>query len=86
MNLNRRNYPPEHGIRLPTEEMKQLIVRLFEKVDMPRQDAELLGGILSSNDQRCLFSHGTRQVPYYLEKITEQLPLFQDWTSFDCVF
>ena len=26
MNFNRRNYPPTHGIRVPAEEMKQLVV------------------------------------------------------------
>ena len=71
MNLNKRNYPPEHGIRLPTGQMKDLIIALFEKMGMPRQDADLLGQILATNDQRCLFSHGTRQVPYYLQKIKD---------------
>ena len=71
MNLNKRNYPPEHGIRLPTGQMKDLIIALFEKVGMPRQDADLLGQILATNDQRCLFSHGTRQAPNYLQKIKE---------------
>ena len=69
MNLNKRNYPPEHGIRLPAGEMVRLIVSLFEKVGMPRENAALLGDILTRNDLRCLFSHGTRQVPYYLQKI-----------------
>ena len=71
MNLNKRNYPPEHGIRLPVGEMVELIVSLFEKVEMPREDAKLLGDILAGNDLRCLFSHGTRQVPYYLKKIKD---------------
>lgn len=71
MNLNRRNYPPDHGIRLPAEEMKQLTVRLFEKVGMPVTDAETLAHILNINDRRCLYSHGTRQVPYYLQKIND---------------
>lgn len=71
MNLNKRNYPPEHGIRLPAGQMKDLIITLFEKVGMPRRDADLLGKILAANDQRCLFSHGSRQVPTYLQKIME---------------
>ncbi len=71
MNLNKRNYPPEHGIRLPAGEMMELIVSLFEKVEMPKEDAELLGDILIRNDLRCLFSHGTRQVPYYLQRIKD---------------
>ena len=69
MNLNKRNYPPEHGSRLPSGEMNGLIVSLFEKVGMPQEDAALLADILTRNDLRCLFSHGTRQVPYYLQKI-----------------
>ena len=69
MNLNRRNYPPERGIRLPFGEMKRLTASLFEKVDMRPEDASLLADILTQNDQRCLFSHGSRQVPYYLKKI-----------------
>lgn len=69
MNLNRRNYPPDHGIRLPFGEMKMLIAALFEKVDMPPEDAALLSDILAVNDRRCLFSHGSKQIPYYLKKI-----------------
>mgnify|MGYP006159940517 CR=1 FL=1 len=32
MNLNTRNYPPKSGIRVPAEEMKTLLIRLFEAV------------------------------------------------------
>jgi LDH2 family malate/lactate/ureidoglycolate dehydrogenase len=71
MNLNRRNYPPEHGIRLPLADLRDLLVRLFEAVDMAPEDAELLSGILSRNTERCLYSHGTGQVPYYLQKIKD---------------
>ena len=71
MNLNKRNYPAKSGIRVPAEEMKGLTVRLFEAVDMPREDAEVLANILNINDRRCLFSHGTRQVPYYLQRIKD---------------
>ena len=71
MNLNRRNYPPERGIRLPFGEMKACVAALFEKVDMTPEDAALLSDILTINDRRCLFSHGSRQVPYYLQKIKD---------------
>ena len=69
MNLNRRNYPPEHGIRVPFLDLRQLLARLFEAVDMDPADAALLADILTRNNRRCLYSHGTGQVPYYLEKI-----------------
>jgi LDH2 family malate/lactate/ureidoglycolate dehydrogenase len=71
MNLNRRNYPPDHGIRVPAPNMKSLTIQLFEKIGMPLKDAEVLAHILNINDRRCLFSHGTRQVPYYLQKIKD---------------
>ncbi len=71
MNLNRRNYPPEHGIRVPLDEIHNLLVRLFEKVDMPGDDADLLAGILTRNNRRCIYTHGTGQVPHYLQKIKE---------------
>ena len=58
MNLNTRNYPPKSGIRVPAEEMKTLLIRLFEAVDMRSSDAEILANILNINDRRCLFSHG----------------------------
>ena len=71
MNLNKRNYPPESGIRLPAAEMRTLTLRLFEAVGMGREDAAVLAKILNINDRRCLFSHGTGQVPYYLQKIKD---------------
>ena len=70
-NLNRRNYPPDHGIRVPAGEIDSLLVRLFEKVGMSEDDAGLLAGILTRNNRRCIYSHGTGQVPYYLQKIKD---------------
>ena len=69
MNLNRRNYPPDHGIRVPFDQLRRLVVQLFEAVEMGTDDAELLADILTRNNRRCLYSHGTGQIPYYLEKI-----------------
>jgi len=69
MNLKRRNYPPDHGIRIPYDDLKQLIDQLFEKVGMPSEDADLLATILARNNQRCIYSHGTGQIPHYMEVI-----------------
>lgn len=71
MNLNRRNYPPEHGIRIPFGDLKELLVTLFESVNTSSEDANLLASILTRNNQRCLYSHGTGQVPYYLQRIKD---------------
>ena len=73
MNLNTRNYPPKSGIRVPAEEMKALLIILFEAVDMLSSNAEILANVLNINDRRCLFSHGMGQVPYYLQKIKDGL-------------
>ncbi len=71
INLDRRNYLPEHGIRVPADEHHGLLVRIFEKVGMPNADADLLAGILTRNNRRCIYSHGTGQVSHYLEEIRE---------------
>ena len=44
---------------------------LLDWVDMSHEDANLLAGILTRNNLRCVYSHGTEQVPYYLEKIKD---------------
>ncbi len=71
MNLNMRNYPPTSGIRLPAEAMQQVITNLFIAVEMPQEDAELMGRILTANDLRCVFSHGTRATCGYVQKILD---------------
>ncbi|HAA73938.1 TPA: hypothetical protein DCE37_02310 [Candidatus Latescibacteria bacterium] len=71
MNLNRRNYPPDHGVRVSYDDLHALIQRLFVKAGMTDPDAELLATILVKNNQRCIYSHGTGQIPHYLEVIRE---------------
>lgn len=69
MNLNKRNYPPDSGIRLPVEQMERLIAELFMAVEMPPADAQLMGRMLTANDLRCVFSHGTQATSSYVQKI-----------------
>jgi L-2-hydroxycarboxylate dehydrogenase (NAD+) len=64
-----RNCPPEKGMRLPAEEMQRLVAALFEKAGMSPEDAGFMGEILTQNDLRCVFSHGTRQTAGYIRKI-----------------
>jgi len=66
-----RNYPPEKGMRLPAEEMQRLVAALFEKAGMSLEDAEFMGRVLTQNDLRCVFSHGTRAAAGYIHKIQE---------------
>ena len=65
----RRNTPPESGIRIPAEDMRNLVIDLFDKGGTSREDAELMADILVLNDLRCLFSHGTRQVAAYVRNM-----------------
>ncbi len=69
MSLDRRNYPPDHGIRMPYGDLHQVIQQLFVKAGMTESDADLLATILARNNQRCIYSHGTGQIPHYLKVI-----------------
>ena len=71
MNLSRRNYPPEHGILVPYLDLKALVERIFKKVGMSGEDADLLATILTRNNQRCIYSHGVGQIHHYLEVIKQ---------------
>jgi L-2-hydroxycarboxylate dehydrogenase (NAD+) len=67
----RRNIPPKHGIRIPAEAMQTFIAALFAKAGLSAADAQLLGEILTGNDLRCVFSHGTSAAQKYLEQLRE---------------
>ena len=67
----RMNQPPEHGIRVPAEAMRRLVTALWERADVPSQDAELMADVLVRCDLRCVFSHGTRQLPHYIPLMQE---------------
>ena len=62
----RRNSFPEHGIRVPAEAMQSFIAALFKKAGLSDEDAQLMGEILTGNDLRCVFSHGTSACKEYL--------------------
>ena len=71
MRLDRRNYPPEHAIRVPYDALRGLVEELFLAANMAEADAELLATILIRNNQRCIYSHGTGQIPHYLDVIAK---------------
>jgi len=71
MKHRRSNTPPESGIRLPAVEMSCLVAALFEKAGTSRQDAELMGELLTQNDLRCVFSHGTGRAPGYVRNMLD---------------
>ncbi len=62
----RRNAPPDHGIRVPAPAMRTFMAHLFAKAGVRREDAELLGGTLTNCDLRCVFTHGTQAAAAYM--------------------
>ncbi|MBM3263531.1 MAG: Ldh family oxidoreductase [candidate division Zixibacteria bacterium] len=69
MELPMRNKAPDHGIRIPFEDLAQFVADVFVRAGMYPHDARLMGETLASADQRCVYSHGTMQTPGYVRKI-----------------
>lgn len=66
-----RNQPPAHGIRVPAPAMHSLPAALFEAAGMPAGHAATMGELLVDTDLHCVFSHGTRQIPGYVQMILD---------------
>ncbi|MBI4531357.1 MAG: Ldh family oxidoreductase [Candidatus Latescibacteria bacterium] len=60
------NIPPKDFIRVPHEPLRRFVHAAFEKVSLTSEDAALIAQLLVSNDLRGVWSHGTQQVPSYL--------------------
>lgn len=71
MKVQSRNYPPTAGIRVPGAQMRELVRTLFARAGMGEEDAGLIADLLVQNDLRCVFSHGTRQLPEYLHLLLQ---------------
>lgn len=71
MALPMRNTPPDHGIRTPYKALRDFVEALFVKAGMDQTHAALLAAILAQTDRRCVYSHGTRQAPGYIQKIRD---------------
>ena len=69
MAFKSRNYPPEHGILIPRAHQRQVLRDLLGATPMRASDADYLADRLVTNDGRCLYSHGSRQLPHYLENL-----------------
>ena len=69
--LRSRNYPPEHGIVVPVEHQGRVIRDLLATTAMRPSDADYLAERLLTNDARCLYSHGSRQLRHYLESLND---------------
>ena len=59
------NQPPESHIRVPHEEMQAFVATACRTVGLQDDKSELLAGILTGNDLKGVFSHGTQQIAAY---------------------
>src|SRR5437879_5676046 len=58
---------PQDTLHVPATTLRSYVAALFEAVGMRAEDAALLAELLVQNDLRGVFSHGTRQVPAYID-------------------
>jgi L-2-hydroxycarboxylate dehydrogenase (NAD+) len=61
------NRPPTDAIRVAPEPLRAFVTAVFVSVGLSEEDAGLLARLLVLNDLRGVFSHGTRQVPSYVD-------------------
>lgn len=71
MALNLRNYPPDHGIRVPATVQQDHVTDLLGAAGMEREGAALVAGFLVDCDRRCVFSHGTKALDRYVSKLQD---------------
>ena len=65
------NVPPTEYIRVPHTDLYDFVVRACLAVNMPPDDAALLAQLLTDNDLRGVFSHGTQQIATYARLMRE---------------
>ncbi len=59
------NQPPETFVRVPIKDLHTFVTQAGEAAGLPTAKAERLAGLLTDNDARGVFSHGTRQIATY---------------------
>jgi len=63
------NFPPENAIRVPYAEMQKFVAAVAKASGLVEDRAELIAELLTGNDLRGVFSHGTRQIERYARNI-----------------
>lgn len=67
--MNFRNYPPQHGVRVPADALRRLATAVLEHAGMDPHGAALVAKLLVECDCRCVYSHGTRLLAQYVPKL-----------------
>ncbi len=60
------NIPPADGIRVPVEELRQLVAGIYQRVPIPADHARLIADLLIDTELRGVVSHGVVQVERYV--------------------
>jgi L-2-hydroxycarboxylate dehydrogenase (NAD+) len=64
------NIPPDRFVLVPADELQDFAGRLGEAAGLPEDQARLLAELLTANDLRGVFSHGTQQLATYVELLS----------------
>lgn len=59
------NRPPEEHIRVAAEALRAFVTAAAQRVGLPQDKSDLLADLLTKNDLRGVFSHGTQQIATY---------------------
>lgn len=59
------NLPPKQAVSVPHQALHTFVVQASQAVGLPDDNAELLATLLTTNDLRGVFSHGTTQIATY---------------------
>ncbi len=65
------NIPPASFVRVPAADLQAFGTRLAEAAGMPGERASLLAELLTANDLRGVFSHGTQQLATYVRLVRD---------------
>ncbi|MAF11966.1 hypothetical protein CMK11_16085 [Candidatus Poribacteria bacterium] len=65
------NAPPNEFIRVPHEAMRRFVDAVAQAAGAPAERAHLLAELLTTNDLRGVFSHGTQQIAAYARLMRE---------------
>ena len=65
------NTPPKEFIRVMPQALRSFVAEAFQSVGVPTADAAFLAELLVLTDLRGVFSHGTRELPRYLQMILD---------------
>ena len=65
------NIPPESSVQVPAESLQEFASRLGQAAGLPPERAALLAQLLTANDLRGVFSHGTQQLATYARLVRD---------------